>query len=116
MTLGTNQATDVLWIKLNPNVTSYVFIHDPRLFYFTVNPELPFNAIIVDKMKMHSFKLIKHTNLDLTSKPCNSDRLYSFTDCIRDTLSKEVGCRLHWDKRTGQDLPTCHQLGQYRLF
>ena len=116
MTLGTYQDTDVMWIKSNPNVSSFVLIHDPKLFYLTPNPELPFNAMTVDNMKMHSFKLVKHTNLDLTSKPCNSDPLYSFTACITDPLSKEVGCRLHWDRRTGQDLPICHQMGQYRFF
>ena len=55
MTMGTNQATDVLFIALNPNLTSFVPIHDPKLFYFTSNPELPFNAMTVNTMKMHSF-------------------------------------------------------------
>ena len=114
VTLGTNKATDVLWIKLNSNLSNVVFIHDPNLFFFSAYPELPFNTMTVDDMKMYSFKLVQHRNMDLASQPCNSDPHYSFTGCIKNGFSKEVGCRLHWDKWTDLTLPICDQLEQYR--
>ena len=35
--------------------------------------------------------------------------------CLKyNVISREVGYRLHWDRWTSQQLPTCHHLEQYR--
>ena len=114
ITIGTNQAKEVLWINLTPNLFYSVAVHDPNFFFQSFNPELPMNAMTVDDVKMYSFKLVQHKNMDLASKPCNPDPHYSFTGCIKNGFSKEVGCRLHWDKWTDLTLPICDQLEQYR--
>ena len=97
MTLGTDITTDILYILMsNDNLTNYgVFIHDTNFFFQTANPLTPFTLITVHKTMLINFHLVQHNNLDLASKPCNPDPLYSFTRCIKNTISREVGCRLY---------------------
>ena len=113
-TLAIKRPTNVLWMQLKSR-KSLVFIHDSNYFLQSLNPGFPLNMMLIgETMKMYSLKLVRHNNLDIASKPCNPDPLYSFTRCIKSSLSREVGCRLHWDRWTHQGLPTCHQLEQYR--
>ena len=113
LTLGTKQITDMLLIKLKAR-KAFLLVHDPHFFILNSNPGFPLNFKTIDTMKTYSFQLVQHNNLDLASKPCNSDPLYSFTRCIKTSLSREVGCRLHWDRWTQLKLKKCNQLEQYR--
>ena len=114
VTLGITKTLDVLKIVLKTSKSS-IFIHDPNFFLVSNNPGFPLNLMTIsDTMKMHSFKLVKHNNLDLASKRCNPAPLYSFTRCIKTRVSQKVGCRLHWDRWTQLGLPTCNHLDQYR--
>ena len=116
MNLGTNFTTESLRIELNKNLGYYVIIHDPDYFLINLNPGLPFKvlSILESKMTMHQLIVVKHENLDVPSKPCNPDPSYRFTGCIKEVFSREVGCRLPWDRWTGQATPVCHHLDQYR--
>ena len=114
MTLGTDQETYALWISFNPALLSWVWIHDPNFFLTNSNPGLPFSMRSIKVMKWHGFRQVLHKNLDVASKPCNPDPVYSFTGCIKTSLSWEVGCRLQWDKWTDRKLPRCDKLEQYR--
>ena len=114
ITMGTSQTNEVIWIKVSSNLFYSVLVHDHNFFFLNTNPELPMNAMTVDTMKMYSFKLVQHRNMDLVFKPCNPDPQYSLTGCIKNSFSKEVGCRLHWDKWTDLTLPICDQIKQYR--
>ena len=113
-TLGTKKLPDSLVVYLKSR-KSLIFIHDPNYFLQSTNPDFPLNMMLSgETMRMFSLKLVRHNNLNLASKPCNPSPLYSFTRCIKTSLSQEVGCRLHWDRWTQQHLPTCQQLEQYR--
>ena len=46
---------------------------------------------------------------------CNPEPSYSFTGCVRESLSKKIGCKLKWDSWTSEDVPRCQHLDQYRL-
>ena len=115
ITLGVKKKTDVLWIVFKTN-KSIVSFHDPNFFIIpNSSPGFPLNVLVIGKrMIWYSFKLVQHNNLNLASKRCNPDPLYSFTRCIKTSLSKEVGCKLHWDRWTPQEIPTCQHLEQYR--
>ena len=91
-------------------------IHDPNYFLINMNPGLPFQvlSILESKMTMHQLIVVRHENLDVPSKPCNPDLSYRFTGCIKEVFSREVGCRLPWDRWTGLETPVCHHLHQYR--
>ena len=116
LTLGTNFSTESLRIILNGNLSYYVIIHDPNYILLNMNPGLPMKLLNIDesKMTMHQLIVVRHENLDVPSKPCNPDPSYRFTGCIKEVFSREVGCRLHWDRWTGQATPVCHRLDQYR--
>ena len=46
---------------------------------------------------------------------CNSIQKYSFTNCVLEVLSNEVGC--HWDlENLSLGLPKCATIEQYRYF
>ena len=114
VTLGITKTLDVLRVVLNTSKSS-IYIHDPNFFLASNNPGFPLNMMTISNtMKMHSFKLVRHNNLDLASKRCNPDPLYSFTRCIKTSFSKKIGCRLHWDRWTQLGLPACNTLDQYR--
>ena len=115
MTLGTDMITDLLSIFMNnnDNLTIYVSIHDTSFFFQSFNPLTPITMLPVDKTMLTKFYLVQHNNLDLASKPCNPDPLYSFTGCIKNTISREVGCRLYWDRWSDKGLPVCDNLKQY---
>ena len=116
MTFGTNLTTESLRIELNNSLSHFLMIHDPNFFLLNLNPGLPFNFIKAthSKMTVYSLIAVKHHNIDVPSKRCNPDPSYTFTRCIKEGFSREVGCRLHWDRWTDQTTPVCHSLEQYR--
>ena len=114
MTMGTTIITDAIRIELSNTFSNWIVIHDRNLFLFNSNPSMPFKAMSINEMKMYKFMVVRHENIDVASKHCNPDPSYIFTACIKNTISKEVGCRLHWDKWTDRALPNCHQTEQYR--
>ena len=34
--------------------------------------------------------------------------------CIKEAFSKEIGCRMHWDKDTDKNIPSCSNMTQFR--
>ena len=110
---GTNGA---FIVGLNENITFFLFIHDPKLFIVNLNSLMPITQITKsgDKMTAYEMIIVQHDNLDLPSKPCHPSPSYSLTSCIKETLSRDIGCRLPWDSQTEDRLPKCHHLDQYR--
>ena len=60
--------------------------------------------------------LTKHKRLNLDRRPCEEDPFYSFTVCIKEKLSKKIGCRLPWDKWNPQERPVCTSEEQFNQF
>ena len=121
-TLGTDLQNSNFKIELDHQKSSVAFvvhIHDPNFLVVNLNPVLPFNMFKLaqdkPKFKHLRFIVIQHKNLDVPSKRCNPDPSYSFTSCIKEVFSAQVGCRLYWDSWTDRDIPVCHSLLQYRL-
>ena len=122
--MGTDQTNSVFKIELDHIASSVGFlihIHDPKYFVANFNPVLPFNMFLQyfqenSKFKVFSFLVIKHKNLDVPSKRCNPDPTYSFTSCIKESFSAQVGCRLYWDSWTDRAIPLCQDITQYRSF
>ena len=55
----------------------------------------------------------------MIDKPTQSFELYesyNFTACIKNSLSKRVGCRLEWDAWTSKDIPKCSTVDQLLKF
>ena len=114
--MGTIMKNESLAIYWAFDLSCMIFVHDPSFFLLNYNPALPLNSIqIVENTQVfYRMVVVQHINLDVASKPCQSDPTYSFTACIKNILSKEVGCRLYWDRLSNQTLPLCDNLEQYR--
>ena len=108
-----------LKIGLNETMKQLIFVHDPRYFIKSKNPDIPVNEDVLEpggSYSIMSIKVVEHRNLDVPNKRCNPEEKYSLTDCVRETFSNEVGCTLHWaqtDFLAG--LPICTSIDQHRL-
>ena len=83
--IGTNHQKDAFVIKLNPNISYDIFLHDPVFFWPTVNPSaIPNAKISIDEgtegagMQLLFLEVTKHNKLNIPSSPCVS----TFSDCF----------------------------------
>ena len=100
-------------LKKGQNYT--IFIHDPKYFMFTENPNtIPQIRVIIDDSKSKFFYInaIYHQFLNKPDHPCESSESYSFTACIKNSLSRRIGCRLPWDEWTSKIIPVCGNVDQ----
>ena len=106
----------VFLIGLNPKNAYKIFVHDPNMFIVNFNSLMPIKVIIKSggRVALHELIIVQHDNLDVPSKPCNPDTSYKFSVCIKEAFSREIGCKLPWDRRTGTGQPVCRHLAQYR--
>ena len=65
---------------------------------------------------MHRITLTKQKKLNLQRSPCNEDPVYSFTTCIKEQLSKRIGCRLPWDRWSDQNRKICESENEFKQF
>ena len=65
---------------------------------------------------MHRITSTKHRKLNLDRSACNEDPAYSFTTCVKETLSQKIGCRLPWDKKSDQNRRLCKSENEFKQF
>ena len=100
---------DPIMTVLNPNLSYQVSIHQPNFSIISFNP-MAMPTITVDyifeefsgkqKIVTHYLKAYREEKIDRDGFSCNNDKEYSFKKCIRNTLSKEIWCKLPWDTDT----------------
>jgi hypothetical protein len=98
-----------------------IFLHDPDYFIISVNPlALPITLQTIKPSISGRFyfsvTLTEHEELWTPQDPCMEEPTYSFQGCIKESLSREAGCRMHWDTISDQTRPVCTTLAQYELF
>ena len=54
--------------------------------------------------------------MDKPEQRCESSESYSFTACIKNSISRRIGCRLKWDNWSSRDIPLCTETDQIRSF
>ena len=54
--------------------------------------------------------------MDKPNQPCESSESYSFTACIKNSISRRIGCRLEWDIWSSKDIPFCTKVDQLLRF
>jgi len=47
-------------------------------------------------------------------KNCSNSLTHSITTCVRDYVSRIVGCKMEWDKITSKNIPLCTTHEQFR--
>ena len=96
----TQNEEDCLAFILSRNFSYFVFVHDEDFFLYSVNPLGPpskswqFQGTSPPHVQNHyqEVTLTKHRKLNLDRQPCDEDLDYSFSYCIRESLSKKVKC------------------------
>ena len=91
----TQNEGDCLTFVLSRNFSFSVFIHDEDFFLFTLNPLGPpskFWQFQGESTRNHyqELMLTKHKKLNLERQPCQEGPDYSYSNCIRESLSKKV--------------------------
>ena len=107
----------MLKIGLNASFKHRVYLHDPRFFINSANPDIPVNSNFVNpgEWELIKLKVVEHRNLDVPDKRCSPGENYSFTECVKDVFSEEVGCTFHWEQNhTKGDLPICSTAEQHK--
>ena len=121
----TRNETDALVFKLNTTSSfSYIgWVHDADFFLTNINPfSTPSKLWWINGNELNGtgfyrdLTLTKHKRLNLDRRPCEEDPSYSFTVCIKEKLSKKLGCRLPWDKWSQQERAVCTSEDQFNQF
>ena len=90
----TQNEEDCLAFILSRNFSFFVFVHDEDFFLFSVNPLGPPSNSWQFPPHVHNHyqevTLTKHKKLNLDRQPCEEDYHYSFSYCVRESLSKKV--------------------------
>ena len=61
----------------------------------------------------YQFSLTEHEELNLPTDPCNEDRSYIYQACIKQYLTKTIGCRSPWDKWSNKLMRQCKTIEEY---
>ena len=61
----------------------------------------------VDGFRMVYIQGINHFRLNQPNRPCKDSHDYSFTACLKNSLSRKLGCRLSWDSWSNMKIPKC---------
>ena len=102
---------------------SHVQLHDENFFVFNQNPlALPTRDWLIKGQTLkgggyyYKMTLTKHKKLNLEHKPCKEDPMYNFNTCIKENLSKKVGCRFPMDKQSPKSMELCSTASELRQF
>ena len=104
----------IIYLKNGFNFT--VFIHDKDYFIPTANPDvMPHILLTMDQVstKLAYLKPVYYQMMDKPDHRCQLASSYSFTNCVKASLSKHIGCGMPWDQQYHQgNLPNCTRMDQ----
>ena len=100
----------------NYGVNYEIYIHDPKIFYVTRNPEPGHPSIRIGfnfetLPYVYAFALTEVVELNIPDDPCNEDRDYNFQNCIKESFTRRIGCRTKWDVLN--NLPLCATMKEF---
>ena len=112
-------ADGLLRIELEPNLSYDIFIHDPKFFYATRNPESEAPSVRkalnpAELSYYYSFALTEVEELDVPMDRCNNDPDYNFRTCVKESFAMKAGCKTKWDNFGHNDLQSCTTIQQFR--
>ena len=118
----TPNETDVMLFSAHKNFTFQVFVHDINFFVPNINPLGPpmsfwqFKGQSIMANHYQEFTLTKVKKLNLDHRPCEERTDYSFTICVKESLSQQVGCQPPWDRWIRQKREVCTEESQIKMF
>ena len=121
-TLGSKMETNILWFELNSNLIYDITVNDPNFYLITLNPAVipgfQLRKQITQESKQFDITFIsvtQHIKLNRPGKPCNDSKEYSFSICVKESVSRTIGCRVEWDMDSDLSWPLCNSMEQIRL-
>jgi hypothetical protein len=118
-TIGPDDTTDQLYVAVGYDLNYRIILHDPFYYVVNINPTT-FPSILLEirpnetRSHYYGLALTEMEELDIPEDPCNPDPDYNFQACIKESLSRQEGCRTRWDRWSHQDRPLCRQMDQFR--
>ena len=119
--IGSKPEKDILWFELDSNLIYDITIHDPNYYIATVRPAIVPGVQIRKQRTLESkqFDVVfvsatKHININQPEKPCNVSPSHSFRRCVKESVSRKIGCRMVWDLDSDPSWPLCNQIEQLR--
>ena len=119
--VGSRLETNILFFLLNPELSYDVVIHDPVVYLHSLTPSAVPQIKIKKKPseEARNFDLIyitmtKHIKINRPGFPCNESENYKFRTCVKESVSKKIGCRMEWDVDSEQGWPLCTTMEQLR--
>ena len=84
-------------IILDGSLSYFAYFHDPNFFILTTNPAI-IPGVFLDINPSQGYMLkyievIEHINMDRSQQPCEDREDYSFTTCVKNSVSRKIGCR-----------------------
>ena len=113
--------SDMPYFEVNLNRSlSYMFlIYDPNYYVPNTNPDMMPHVLL----NMPEYKTIQayiravyQTKMDKEERRCETSEQYSFTACVKNSISRGIGCRLAWDSWSSPDIPECTKVEQLLQF
>ena len=104
--LGVDQLTGVLVFVLHVmqqyNINYMIYLYEPGFIGMSNNKlAMPTNFIEFrpknNTLIKYFLKASKRQNLDRPEAPCNNTPGYNFTECVTESLAKQIGCTLPWN-------------------
>ena len=117
--IGPDDSTDQVYILMDKSHIYNIFIHDPNYFIVNENPAgLPSVMLKLNPNSSGNYyyriALTEVEELDLPQDPCNVDPNYIFRACVKESLSRKVGCKSKWDRWSQDGMELCSQMEQFR--
>ena len=98
--IGPDYKKDEIILILDPNLMYSVILHDKKFFLMSENPYgIPSIYIKIDPSgtfgPLYTIDVTLHKNLNVPDSPCEEDSEYDFSLCVKESLSKKIGCRYY---------------------
>ena len=125
--VGVNIKTEAIHIIMNHSLPYRLTLHDLKFFFHTMNPlvipqiekllkipksseDKPLNSIY-----WQYISATKHISINRPDAPCEEGEDYSFTDCVKSSVVRAIGCKPPWDNvsENWQECTTKEEIYEY---
>ena len=117
--IGPDDSVDQIYILLDKSHIYNIFVHDPAYFIVNENPAgLPSVMLKLNPNTSGNYyyriSLTEVEKLDLPQDRCNVDPDFNFQACVKQSISKRVGCKTQWDVWSPREMEICSRMDQFR--
>ena len=95
LAIGPHYETDQIYIFLsNISLHYQIFIHDPKFFFFSDNPDFPMEVRVFSTISSYNhyyrISLIEMNELDVPWDRCYTGQDLNFNECVKEKIAEKV--------------------------